>query len=829
MNNASFGPTEPRVIAENIPAAMKELPRWTCWRLEEDPDGRKPLKVPVNPRTGGNASSTNPDTWSTFDEAWDLLERSPDLAGLMFALGEDVGIVGVDLDGCIEYEDPHGCGHLTDAARELIDGFNTYSEVSPSDTGVKMFCLGKKPGDRCRKKGVCGCVELELYAKNRFFTVTGRRLDWTSHDVNLRQVELDDLYSELFPAKPAPQRARPAEGFAGEDAELVARAREAGNGSKFIRLYDKGDTRGYSDDKSAADLALVSLIAFWTGPDHDRIDRIFRGSALYREKWEREDYCRRTIDAALDGMSTFYGEKQARVTSAGSELPEIELGPDEHRVIGEVIASLAADPDLYQRGGRLVRVLWIAEGKTPRPTLRELEPPTLRELITRNVVLMKYDSKLKEMVHAHPSGWLVPAVHSRGEWAGIRTLTGISQAPVLRPDGSVVQTPGYDEITGVLYMPSDVFPYVPHDVNVDDASEAMSRLLHLVRDFPFASPAHAAAWLAGLLTIVARHTFKGNAPLFLVDANVRGAGKTLLAQIAGRIALGHELPVSSYAHDPIEMRKGITTMVMAGEPVVLLDNLSGVFGNEAVDRQLTSPRWRDRILGANAQVDLPMTTTLWATGNNVSIAADTARRTIHIRLDSPLERPEDRADFQERDLMAFVAANWPSLYIDAITIVAAFLRAGCPQAKGICPMGSFESWSRVIRGAVMWVGLIDPCSTRDELELVSDSGKDILGTLLDAWAVFDPKGEGVVIADAVRHLYTEVMGQLPSDAGSVAMRTAFDLLAGANGKAPNARQVSNKLKAYRRRVIGGRMLDFDPDHKRPGGYAWKLIQRGEPA
>ena len=160
---------------------------------------------------------------------------------------------------------------------------------------------------------------------------------------------------------------------------------------------------------------------------------------------------------------------------------------------------------------------------------------------------------------------------------------------MLRPDGSVVQSPGYDAVTGVLYVPSHAFPMVPHDVNVDDASEAMRHLLDLVRDFPFASPEHAAAWIAGLLTIVARHTFTGNAPLFLVDANVRGAGKTLLAQIAGRIALGHELPVSSYSHDPAEMRKGITTMVMAGEPVVLLDHLSGVFGNEAVDRQPRRP------------------------------------------------------------------------------------------------------------------------------------------------------------------------------------------------------------------------------------------------
>ncbi|MBX3316682.1 MAG: hypothetical protein KF902_07450 [Phycisphaeraceae bacterium] len=820
MNDASSCPAETRVLAENIPSSIKAIDRWVVWRSVPDEDGGKPKKIPINPKTGRAASVSDNTTWTTFDEALSYLRSDPELAGLMFVLCKCSRIVGIDLDNCVG-EDLQ----VSKEAVELIEEFDTYTEASPSGTGFKMLLWGEKPGSACRKKDVFGCSEIEIYEHARFWAMTGNVVSDGSAEIEPRQEELEDLYSELFPPKPERPRPSSIDGFSGDDAALLRKARDAANGGKFTRLYDAGDISEYGGDDSAADLALVSMLAFWTGPDHERIARIFKASALYRPKWDRDDYRELTIGTALDGMTHFYGQKAARESTSGAPLPEVDLGPDEHRVIGEVVEALAADPDLFQRGGQLVRVIWIAEGKTPRPTIRELEPPTLREIITRNVVLMKFDAKTKEMVHAHPSGWLVSAVHSRGEWQGIRTLNGISQAPVLRPDGSVVQSPGYDAVTGVLYVPSHAFPMVPHDVNVDDASEAMRHLLDLVRDFPFASPEHAAAWIAGLLTIVARHTFTGNAPLFLVDANVRGAGKTLLAQIAGRIALGHELPVSSYSHDPAEMRKGITTMVMAGEPVVLLDNLSGVFGNEAVDRQLTSARWRDRVLGANAQVDLPMTTTLWATGNNVSIAADTARRTIHIRLDSPLERPEDRADFQQRDIMDFVAANGPSLYIDAIMIVAAYLRAGCPQAKGIRPMGSFEGWSRVIRGAVIWVGLIDPCSTRDELELVADSGKDTLGTLLDAWAAFDPKGEGVIIADAVRHVYTEVMGQLPSDAGSVAMRTAFELLAGANGKAPNARQISNKLKAYRRRVIDGRMLDFDPSQKRPSGYAWKVIKR----
>jgi hypothetical protein len=93
------------------------------------------------------------------------------------------------------------------------------------------------------------------------------------------------------------------------------------------------------------------------------------------------------------------------------------------------------------------------------------------------------------------------------------------------------------------------------------------------------------------------------------------------------------MPVSSYAHDPDEMRKRITAIAIAGDRMVLLDNVEGAFGNDALDRALTTTRWKDRILGRSEEIDLPLLSSWYATGNNVSVASDTARRLIHIRLD----------------------------------------------------------------------------------------------------------------------------------------------------------------------------------------------------
>ncbi|MBX3316473.1 MAG: hypothetical protein KF902_06360 [Phycisphaeraceae bacterium] len=813
---------DPRVVAECIPAELKTMPRWACWKAVSNREGGKPKKIPIDPHTGGAAKSTDPATWGTFDEAIASLARDPSLSGVMFALGEDIGIVGVDLDGCIDAD-----GVMTPEARVLVEEFDTYAERSPSGSGVKMLCYGKKPGKRCRKKDVHGCHEIEVYSKKRFFVITGLRLDDVSPVINERQVELDDLYATMFPPKPEPPPTNSGGGFSGDDNALLQRARDAANGGKFTRLYDAGDISEYGGDDSAADLALVSMLAFWAGPDPDRIDRLFRGSALMREKWDREDYRERTISTALDGMTEFFGQSPPRVSASGTPLPEVELGPDEYRVIDQVVESLAADQEVYQRGGVLVRVVHVTEGKSSRSVIVPLEPPTLREVITRNVVLLKFDKKAQDFVPAHPPGWLVTGVHARGTWPGIRTLAAIASAPVLRADGSVVQMPGYDAQTQVLYEPNVGFPVIPDEANLDDASAAMERLLDLVRDFPFASDAHRAAWLAGLLTLVARHAFIGNAPIFLIDANIRGAGKTLLVQVAGWIALGHDVPVSTYSHDPVEMRKALTTMVMAAEPMVLLDNLAGVFGNDAIDRAATSPRWRDRILGGNTQVNLPMTTVIWATGNNITLQADTTRRVIHIRLDSPLERPEDRANFVHRDLLAYVAKHRQSLYVDVVTILAAFVRAGCPLPEDLRALGSFENWSRVVRGAVIWVGLPDPCSTRDGLEVAADAEKEILTDLLDAMERYDPLGNGVVLATLMADLYP-ALGSPPADAASVAMRTAIETATNCPaGKPPAARQVGSRFKRLRDRVVGGRKLTSRPGEKRAGGVVWRVVKQDQ--
>jgi hypothetical protein len=136
---------------------------------------------------------------------------------------------------------------------------------------------------------------------------------------------------------------------------------------------------------------------------------------------------------------------------------------------------------------------------------------------------------------------------------------------VLRADGSILQTPGYDPTTRVLFEPSTDYPTIPGGLGRADAQAAAEELLEVLEDFPFGTPECKSVWLAGVLTPLARWAYTGPSPLILIDANIRGSGKGLLAQTIGRIVHGAELPVSSYSRDPDELRKRITACCIAGD------------------------------------------------------------------------------------------------------------------------------------------------------------------------------------------------------------------------------------------------------------------------
>lgn len=316
-------------IRANIPTELLDLAQWVVWKFEQRPGEKKPTKILYNPATGQRADSTDPRTWATFADASNAYERG-DYAGLGFVVTDDDPYVGVDLDGCIVD------GGLTDNANRWLLLLDSYTEITPSGVGVRVWVRGKKPGGRCKnaKLGV------EIYETERFFTVTGNRLMNMPTTINDRQSELEALYNEVFPPNPTNDKHREkADNVSSavlsmDDQELINRMLRK---PKVQALWD-GDMSAYADDHSSADLALCNELAFYTNGDIDRIDRLFRQSGLYRDKWERQDYRDRTINKAIESCTGYYDPVNYRSngavdTAIGDVDGDNEQGNTTHAVV----------------------------------------------------------------------------------------------------------------------------------------------------------------------------------------------------------------------------------------------------------------------------------------------------------------------------------------------------------------------------------------------------------------------------------------------------------------------------------------------------------------
>lgn len=494
--------------------------------------------------------------------------------------------------------------------------------------------------------------------------------------------------------------------------------------------------------------------------------------------------------------------------------PHIIVDTDEHRVNDEAVGALSYDPNLYSRGTRLVEVLPVniaphsVTRNAEHHTIAVLSPARLREKLSANAVFMREIGG--ETTAIHPPHWCVQAVHARGSWTGIRPLEAIVTGPVLLDHGRVLQTPGYDRDSGILYRPRTTFPTIKERPTHVDAWAAAAQLLEVVGDFPFETPEHRAAWLAALLTPFARHAYPGPTPLFLVDANTRGAGKGLLVSCIATTAMGRDVPRTSMPRCEDEMRKRITSIALAAESLVLLDNLLSI-NSPSLDAALTATEWKDRILGHSVMTEtLPLLTIWFATGNNVVLGGDVARRTLHIRLRSSEEIPEERTGFAHPNLQSWVRSEQPQLAAAALTILKAFFVAGSP-VQNVPPWGSFEGWSNLVRQAVVWVGLPDPGATRLDIREL-DSDQEMMQLIIEAWEEIDPCGTGMTTAEALK---------LFDDGGNHEQFTR--LVQELNdGKPPSAKALGMKLARFKDRVFVGKQ--FVQDRERSSrGKVWRVV------
>ena len=276
-----------------IPNALKSELRWVVWRYEDRDD--KPTKVPYQASKFDlliEARSNDVRTWSSYREAI----QTPKIDGVGFMLGN--GFTGFDFDDILKK------GYCLKALA-WIAALHSYSEISPSGNGVKVLVKGRLPLDflNSNKTGrnLRGIPQkdmaVEAYHSQRFFTITGNKMLGCPPVVNTNQRGIDFVCAEIlkmkpaFSKSPAPIRSQP---LSMSDTAIIELIRKSKQRERFDHLMS-GQIGSY-ESNSEADFALTTLLMFWCGNDEAQVERIFSQSLLsQREKWNREDYRRRTL------------------------------------------------------------------------------------------------------------------------------------------------------------------------------------------------------------------------------------------------------------------------------------------------------------------------------------------------------------------------------------------------------------------------------------------------------------------------------------------------------------------------------------------------------
>lgn len=256
-----------------FPPELKDYEQYVCWKYEDNPsDPEHPKKPPINPKTGYKASPTDLSSWGSFGKALKCYEKGG-VDGIGIVLTEEMGVSVIDIDDCRSAKS----GKLNQYARKIMKMFPSYTEVSPSGTGIHIFLYGTLPG-----KGI-NTKKVEVYDRKHYMTITGVHVKGSPPTIKRKNNKLQEWYATLpQPVKKKVAPARTSEQESLSDAEIISLLFQNDKQGKFSRLWS-GDISGYSS-LSEADKALCSLLSAYS-QSSETIDRIFRISKLMRPKW----------------------------------------------------------------------------------------------------------------------------------------------------------------------------------------------------------------------------------------------------------------------------------------------------------------------------------------------------------------------------------------------------------------------------------------------------------------------------------------------------------------------------------------------------------------
>lgn len=734
---------------DNIPEELKRLHRWVCWRLAER--GGKPTKIPINPSTGGQAMSNNPQTWGIYDNAIESCENYS-CNGIGYVFTGD-GIVGIDIDNCVNN------AIISEEARDIINITNSYTEFSQSGKGIHIICYGKLPPGKRRQGNV------EMYETGRYFCMTGDVLDDAHMEIEERTTELAAVHAKYVNISKTGKKQAKNEQKSSENAifidddKIIEIALNAKNGDLFEQLMN-GNWKGRYSSQSEADIALCNLLAFYCRCDAAQMQRIFRRSGLYREKWnerrgEGGTYGEITIGRAIADCGEVYTsprDKKARAPVPDEpppeELPEIIVNgrhmPDvTQAALQAIVTANQSNPFMFLRGQRLVGVDMVKDQDgASRPAIAEYSEAGLRGVMARTAryykVTVRAKTKETEYTPTNPPLDIVRDLQALpGNRLPFAYLAGITQIPIVRSNGDIYKTPGYDAESCLYYVPNTQIEIC----NLTTA-QAIELINEPFEDFPFTDDASKANCLGLLLTVVLRQMITGPVPMAVVSKPQQGVGASLLANVCGVVATGEPAYIETMPtgrDKEAELRKRITSVLLAGRAQVVLDNIEDVLKSATLGALLTCTTWQDRALGENRLVTLPHRVVWICTGNNVQPSGDLPRRCYMIGLDAHRARPWQRTGFRHPDLLRWVAANRGLILSAVYKLALDWIRAGRPKPQSLPILGNFEEWAETIGGILHHAGVQGFLENLEEMYSKADQDDGWEDFLLAWWDVIGNK------------------------------------------------------------------------------------------
>jgi hypothetical protein len=464
--------------------------------------------------------------------------------------------------------------------------------------------------------------------------------------------------------------------------------------------------------------------------------------------------------------------------------------------------------------------------KTKICQLKILDTVYARDLLGRHAVWEKWDARARRDVAVNPPGDIAATMLARaGDWM-FPVITGVISAPTMRPDGSLLLDPGYDAATRLLLVEPPAMPAIADHPTRQDAEAALKLIEGLLTGFPFVDDVARTVALSAIITPVVRGAFTV-APLHASRAPTAGSGKSFLWDIVAAIAIGQFMPVMSAGASEEETEKRLGATLMAGQPLISIDNISAELGGDALCQIIERPVVDIRILGRSERVRIEAGgTSLFATGNNFTIVGDVCRRVITANLDPATERPELRQF--AFDPIELVMADRGKYIAAALTICRAYFVAGRPDRAP--RLASFEGWSDTVRSALMWLGKDDPVKSMEDTR-AEDPERIELSDMLEAWAAVIGAGPETRMKLAAvptkglsmrREAVADLEPTYPDfHAALFAMAQRNANRTGKSGP-PNARMFGKWLQRFKGRIVNGKRFANLCDSKH--GNEWWIEQ-----